>query len=292
MLTDILSDHAARMSAFGDQNVLELDFDVAAKTGTSKGYRDNVAVGYTRDVTVAVWAGNFDGSPMADVSGITGAGPIFHDVMEAAARGRPSTRSGALSLREDAARLGFARSAICALSGEIATGACPHRVHEWLSEGSAEHAPPCAVHERVRVDVRNGLRAGPGCARAVTEERVLERWGPPYEEWARRTGRAVAPEESSPECPGAADDAERPSDPAAPRIAYPFDGSRFVVDPERPRALQRLDVRVEPDGAGVEVRVDGALLDKTRAWPLEVGEHTITARRGSAVSAAVRITVR
>ena len=293
MLTDILSDKAARMSAFGDQNVLELDFDVAAKTGTSKGYRDNVAVGFTREVTVAVWAGNFDGSPMADVSGITGAGPIFHAVIEAAgaARARSRTRPGSLSLKEDAERLGLARTAICALSGDVATAVCPHRIHEWLPEGSATHAPTCSTHERIRIDVRNDLRAGPGCASTVTAERTFERWDPPFDAWAERTGRPVAPAGSSPECPR--DDREPiAADPSAPRITYPFHGSRFVIDPERPSALQRLDIRVEPDNGAVEVRVDGVVLPKTRSWPLAPGEHTVTAHHGSATSAPVRYTVR
>ena len=308
MLTDILSDKTARMSAFGDQNVLELDFEVAAKTGTSKGYRDNVAVGYTRELTVAVWAGNFDGSPMADVSGITGAGPIFRAVMEAAVQCRSRSRSdgrarpGTLAIKDDAERLGLSRTAICALSGEIPTAACPHRIHEWLPDGHADHAPPCAVHERVRIDTRNGLRAGPGCARSATEERGFEHWSAPYDAWATRTSRAVAPVGSSPECPIETGDQETApgaeatdassQDPGAPRITYPFDGGRFVIDPERPSALQLLDIRVEPDGAAVEVRVDGARLSKARTWPLAAGEHTVVAKSGTATSAPVRFTVR
>ncbi len=301
MLTDILSDKSARMSAFGDQSVLELEFDVAAKTGTSKGYRDNLAVGYTREVTVAVWAGNFDGSPMADVSGITGAGPIFRHLMEAAMdlRRAPAKRLGLRDLREDATRLGLERTAVCALSGEILGPGCPHHVQEWLPEGSAEHGVPCSVHERVRLDLRNGLRAGPACPRRVTEERVFERWTPPFDAWARRTARPMAPEGSSPACPldadvggdDAATEAGR-ADPRAPRITYPFEGARFVVDPERPPALQALDVRVEPDGSAVEVRVDGVLLGKTRAWPLAAGAHTITARSGAHTSAPVHFAVR
>jgi penicillin-binding protein 1C len=304
MITDILSDKTARMSAFGDQNVLELEIPVAAKTGTSKGYRDNVAVGYSREVTVAVWVGNFDGSPMSDVSGITGAGPIFREVMEAAARSRPApARSRSLSIGDDAARLGLARTSICALSGEIPTSACPHRIYEWLPEGDADHAPPCATHRRVRLDVRNGLRAGPGCTSEVTTERVFERWRQPYAEWARRTNRALAPEASSPACPtddGAADLEDTPGDdgdagtrdPLAPRITYPFDGARFVIDPERPADLQLLEIRVEPEGTAVEVRVDDTILAKTRTWPLAPGTHTITARSGSHVSSPIRITVR
>ena len=293
MLTDILSDKNARVAAFGDQNVLELDVDVAAKTGTSKGYRDNIAVGYTREITVAVWAGNFDGSPMRDVSGVAGAGPIWHAVMEAALVTRTSPRTS-LSLAPDASRLGLARTAVCALSGEIPTSACPHLIYEWLPEGDSDHAPPCTAHARVRIDVRNGLRAGPACARDVTEERVFERWSAPYEQWAARMDRPLLPQASSPECP--LDDADAaPSvahDPRAPRIAYPFDGARFVIDPERPSALQLLDVRVAAFDGPVEVRVDGALLPKARGWPLAPGTHTIVAQSGNARGAPVQFSVR
>jgi penicillin-binding protein 1C len=64
VLADVLSDDRARAPSFGRSGPLDLPFPVAAKTGTSKGYRDNIAVGFTREVTVAVWVGNFDGSPM------------------------------------------------------------------------------------------------------------------------------------------------------------------------------------------------------------------------------------
>jgi penicillin-binding protein 1C len=87
LVTHVLSDNAARARAFGLDNALRLDFPVAAKTGTSKGYSDNWTVGFTHERTVAVWAGNFDGSPMVQVSGISGAGPIFKRVMTRAMDG-------------------------------------------------------------------------------------------------------------------------------------------------------------------------------------------------------------
>ncbi len=307
MLTDILSDKSARMAAFGDQNVLELEgLDVAAKTGTSKGYRDNIAVGYTRDVTVAVWAGNFDGSSMGEVSGVTGAGPIFHSVMEVAARSRAYVRpppsalgeapAGRLGLTSESAReVGLARTSICALSGEIAGAACPHRVQEWLPEGEADHGAPCSVHQRVTIDRRNGLRAGPQCTSEVTETRVFERWRAPFTSWAQQTNRPLVPETSSPECPLSEDIAL--ADPtneggSGLRITYPMDGARFVIDPERPIALQSLEIRVEPDDGHTEVRVDGELLPKSRLWTLSAGSHTILATNGKASSAPVKLTVR
>jgi hypothetical protein len=150
------------------------------------------------------------------------------------------------------------------------------------------------VHERVRVDTRSGLRAGPGCARAVTEERVFERWGAPYDAWAQRANRPNAPSDNSPNCPTEEPDvpADEATTSAAPRITYPFDGARFVIDPERPSALQLLEIRVEPDGRDVEVRVDGVAVSNKRAWPLAPGAHTITAHRGRSEAAPVRYIVR
>lgn len=81
LIADILSDNSARTPAFGANSPLRFDFPVAAKTGTSTDFRDNWAVAYTPEFTVGVWVGNFNGSPMHEVSGVTGAAPILHDVM-------------------------------------------------------------------------------------------------------------------------------------------------------------------------------------------------------------------
>ena len=80
-IADILSDNQARMHTFGAHSPLRMAFKVAAKTGTSSSYRDNWALGYTPEYTVAVWAGNFDRTPMQGVSGVTGAAPILADVL-------------------------------------------------------------------------------------------------------------------------------------------------------------------------------------------------------------------
>ena len=82
LMSSILSDKASRYHEFGPSNSLELDRPAAAKTGTTDSFRDNWTLGYTPYLTVGVWAGNSDNSIMHNVIGITGAGPIWHDVME------------------------------------------------------------------------------------------------------------------------------------------------------------------------------------------------------------------
>jgi penicillin-binding protein 1C len=51
------------------------------KTGTSKDMRDNWCIGYTSRYTVGVWVGNASGAPMWDVSGVTGAAPVWQDIV-------------------------------------------------------------------------------------------------------------------------------------------------------------------------------------------------------------------
>lgn len=79
---DILSDPNARAITFGLSSALSTRTWAAVKTGTSKGMRDNWTIGYTDRYTVGVWVGNFSGAPMWDVSGVTGAAPIWRDMVE------------------------------------------------------------------------------------------------------------------------------------------------------------------------------------------------------------------
>lgn len=81
MLAQTMSDNAARSSAFGTHSPLRLPFPCAVKTGTSTDFRDNWCLGFTAEFTVGVWAGNLDNTPMRGISGVTGAGPIFHETM-------------------------------------------------------------------------------------------------------------------------------------------------------------------------------------------------------------------
>ncbi len=77
----ILSDRSARARTFGLENALSTRIWSAVKTGTSKDMRDNWCIGYSDRYTVGVWVGNASGSPMWDVSGVTGAAPVWQEVM-------------------------------------------------------------------------------------------------------------------------------------------------------------------------------------------------------------------
>lgn len=81
LIADILSDPAARAPGFPPGGPLDLPFRCAVKTGTSSNFRDNWCLGYTREFTVGVWAGNYENQPMKNLSGTAGAGPVFNRTM-------------------------------------------------------------------------------------------------------------------------------------------------------------------------------------------------------------------
>ncbi|MCB9546982.1 MAG: penicillin-binding protein 1C [Myxococcales bacterium] len=140
LLTDILADPVARAPAFGRYSPLELPFPAAAKTGTSTDFTDNWTVGFTTAVTVAVWVGNFDGRPMEGVSGITGAGRLWHRVMLHAARRHPA---GELS------HVGLRRATLCL--DDVPQAACTRPFEEWFLAG--DEAPAVATPPAARLRV-------------------------------------------------------------------------------------------------------------------------------------------
>lgn len=81
ILSAILSNNDNRTLTFGAHSVLKIPGNYPVKTGTSKDMRDNWCAGYSADYTVAVWVGNMAGNPMWNVSGVTGAAPIYAQIM-------------------------------------------------------------------------------------------------------------------------------------------------------------------------------------------------------------------
>lgn len=122
LVTDILADNAARAGTFGLDSVLATAGFAAVKTGTSKDLRDNWCIGYTDRYTVGVWVGNASGKPMHDVSGVSGAAPVWRQLVQALHEGQPS--------RPPAAPVGVVATQI-----RYADGREPPR-REWFLAGS------------------------------------------------------------------------------------------------------------------------------------------------------------
>ena len=276
-VTDILSDNAARSRAFGLDSVLRLPFAVAAKTGTSKGYSDNWTAGFTHERTVAVWAGNFDGSRMVEVSGITGAGPIFHSLMLEAMAGihpRPLY---------DPAGLEHAR--ICPLSGELAGPDCPTAMDEVFAKGKAP-TKTCGLHKHLAPTLPPAIE---GRCRALSDRsgRLVD-WGPRYYDWAQRTGVAREPW-LAPACAG---DTKAPPLAEGPRILSPSSGDVFRLNPELPPDVQTIPLKIvaTPGQGPLAVRVDGEEVLSlgapfTGKLPATAGRHTLSvvARDGASL---------
>ncbi|HMQ20267.1 MAG TPA: penicillin-binding transpeptidase domain-containing protein, partial [Sphingopyxis sp.] len=136
---DILADAAARTDAFGADSALRLPFWAAAKTGTSKGMRDNWCIGWSDRFTVAVWVGNLEGDSMRAVSGTSGAAPVWRDVMLALHAGSPG-KPPAMPAGVEARRI--------ALPG---TREPPRREYFIRGTGQAEMAAAPAAARRPRI---------------------------------------------------------------------------------------------------------------------------------------------
>lgn len=130
-ITNILSDNKARMPAFGQYARLEVPgHTVAVKTGTTNSFRDNWTIGYTPDYLVAAWVGNTDNKPMNSnlVSGITGAAPIWNDIMTNLLKNIPD--------RVWAAPEDMISVQICATNGLLTCPYCPLTTTEYFVKGS------------------------------------------------------------------------------------------------------------------------------------------------------------
>jgi penicillin-binding protein 1C len=112
LVADILADRSARAGTFGLESWLATPYWAAAKTGTSKDMRDNWAVGYSRKFTIGVWVGNAAGDPMHDVSGVSGAAPVWREVMDWLHRGEPNTGRPRIESRPPPPPAGVVKTAI------------------------------------------------------------------------------------------------------------------------------------------------------------------------------------
>jgi penicillin-binding protein 1C len=277
-ITDILSDPYAREYIFGRGGSLDFPFPVAVKTGTSQAYHDNWTIGYTHEITVGVWVGNFDRTPLRDSSGVTGAGPIFHAVMLAAMRrirGTDQIGEGAIVARPVA----LIERQVCALSGMSANDWCPSHRREWLMPGEEV---PCNWHHQ-------------------SDEGVLVVWPPEYRQWARNSGSGtrdsrLATRDQGPvtrdQGPGTLDSRRRIE------IVNPPSGATYLIDPTLRREFQTVSLRATTTQPGrIEWEINGSPIgasssDSGFMWPLKPGTHRVTARDDRGNLAAAIITVK
>jgi penicillin-binding protein 1C len=159
LVMDMLSDPEARRPAFGQELPIDLPFPVAFKTGTARGFSDTVAVGVTREVTVAAWAGTFDGTATQGLVAMHASAPLVRAGLLAI--GRDLT----LPARPDEVSTAY----VCPVSGLRPGPDCPHQKLEHFARGHEPHET-CSWHQP------GGKLHYPEIARAWAE-RAAERGG-------------------------------------------------------------------------------------------------------------------
>ncbi len=213
MVADIMADRDARKEAFGQSALMNLPFTYACKTGTSSDFRDNWCLGFTAEVTVGVWVGNFDATPMDGVGGMDGAAPIFFRLMRLIHSGIPATfpprPEGVRSIRIDAR------------TGKKAADVTPQKYvrHELTTKAGM---PPLAS--------RNDYDAE---GRALLDSRYAEWFNNPA--CREKDAFNLAAEQWSG---------------LTPHVLVPPDGSKLALDPELPGGGDRIKLETNlPSGA-------------------------------------------
>ena len=168
LISSILSDNDARSPMFGPNSILNLSFPAAAKTGTSNDFRDNWTLGYTPDIAVGVWVGNADYSPMKDITGMTGAAPIWSQFMQIATQkltdGNPSPFTKPS---------GIIDRVVCAISGTEPSQWCPSQRSEYFSADQLPLPSSQDLWTKVVFDTWTKLRASASCRDYTKEEFAL-----------------------------------------------------------------------------------------------------------------------
>ncbi len=185
VMADIMSDDVARSPAFGANTELTLpDRKVAAKTGTTNGFKDNWTMGFTPQLTVGVWVGNTDNESMVNVTGLSGAAPIwnavmrkYHEAIPAAWYERPP---------------GIVDKAVCVPSGLVPTPSCQSQRNEIFVAGT-EPTQPDNIWQVFEVDSESGQLAGPGTPPERRKNAVFQMLPQEAADWVRENGIAQPP---------------------------------------------------------------------------------------------------
>ncbi len=266
LITDILSDNQARIPSFGAASPLNIGRPAAAKTGTTTDFRDNWTVGYTPNLVVGVWVGNADNTPMVEVSGISGAGPIWHEFMRRVLVGQPEL--------EFPVPEGLVRAEVCAASGELPTDYCPNKRWEWFIDGTVPTETD-TFYQPFTIDTRTGLLADDTTPPEDREERVYLVLPPEAREWGIRQG--------IPQPPVGAQIVGGETIPA--RLLSPDPYTNFQITPLLPEDVQRihLTIAVPIHTQAVTYWMDGEEFETEQAspfdtwWNLRPGDHDLYA---------------
>ncbi len=267
IISDILSDNDARIAGFGPHSSLNIGRPAAAKTGTTTDFRDNWVVGYTPNLVVGVWVGNADNTPMVNVTGVSGAAPIWNRFMREALIGQPE-----LPFIEPP---GLVHQTICAASGLLPTPECPRLKDEVFIDGTIPTEPD-TLYQAFVVDRRTGFLADDTTPPDQQVRQVYLVLPQAAREWGLRQG-IPPPPVNAPIRLTAEDETVRLLEPA------PY--SIYKISPILPRDTQRLRLvaAVPPETISLSFQLDGQVIGTvTQApwslyWTLALGDHELVA---------------
>jgi penicillin-binding protein 1C len=270
LISDMLSDDDARILSFGQDSILNIGRTAAVKTGTTNDFHDNWTVGYTPDVVVGVWVGNADNTPMFNVTGVSGAGPIWHMVMRSVLAGTPDR----LFERPE----GLTQVEVCRISGLLPSPDCPFRHLEWFITGTEPQGVD-TFYEWVTLDKRSMLLA----TEETPAEQVIKQLAldlpPDLHPWARTTGLLLLDDLL------VASAAEPTGSAVSLHLVSPDPNTRYRQTTAVPLEVQKLPVQVV-GGAGlatITVWLDDIPLETLAQppyqtwWVLSPGVHTMWA---------------
>jgi membrane carboxypeptidase/penicillin-binding protein len=271
IITDILSDEEARIPSFGRNSALSIGRPAAAKTGTTTDFRDNWVMGYTPNLVVGVWVGNADNTPMTDVTGISGAGPIWNQFMRRVLTGQPE-----LEFRRPD---GILETEVCALSGLLPTEACALRRRELFLPGTVPTEED-NLYQTFEIDRVTGLLADDNTPEDQKVEQTYIVLPQEARDWGIRNGVRQPPLGAIVEL----------GDDADVRVLQPDPYSIFQISPVTPLETQRIrfTVRTPTGTESVFYTLDGTSLGAldeapwSMWWGLELGDHELTATAISA----------
>ena len=235
---------SARGAIFGRGGSLEFPFPVAVKTGTSQAYHDNWTIGYTRDVTVGVWVGNFDRTPLKSSTGLPGLR-------------RSSMRSCSPRPNASTARQGstLAPSSPCRTASSSAKCALP---------ACRRTLVPGAPARTVATGQRSALQLASLERRRAA--RHLAAGAPPVGEAERLDDRDGASSDERFDRPAVALPPPTVRDPL--EIVNPPAGATYLIDPTLRREFQTLPLRVVAASPGtIEWQVAGRVVGRRRRRP-------------------------
>jgi membrane carboxypeptidase/penicillin-binding protein PbpC len=165
-----------------------------AKTGTTDDWRDNWTLGGTPDLVTGVWVGNANNAEMEHISGVTGAGPLWHNFMERTLAGTP--------VHEFVEPPGLKWVEVCNESGLLPTELCPTD-HRHTDVFLQERVPtqPDNVWQKLKIDRTNGLLGNENCPSDIVDERVFAVYPLEARQWAMDHNIPQPPTDRSPNCP-------------------------------------------------------------------------------------------